>query len=207
MIKIWRRRIIGLAVAVVFLLFAASFFGSAIVISRINSLIAKSDALLETDASGSEWRSFLNYPVQSWFVERVGYGDALKLRKVYVLLEDGKTDEATTLLQDLADSENHKIASFALNMLGVIVTHQATTDKDDKMFELARQMFAKASVLDPSNEDAKHNLELLSQLRRISGSQPGENRNSHDGEDSSGNLPLDELPGNEGGKPGEYSGY
>lgn len=205
---IWRRRLIGSAVAVLLLLIAASFFGGAITISRLNSLVAKSDASLEAQGNITRWRSFYKYPVNPWLVELSGYGEYLELRKAYVLLADKETaQEGVTLLRKLTESGDKKLASLALTWLGNITFGQALANEDGRMFEVARQMFARAAVLDPGNEDAKYNLELLNALRNALGGI--DNSTSEDGESEKikKTLPIDELPGSEGGQPGDYSGY
>lgn len=198
-----RKRLIGTAMAILLLLLAASFFNGAIAISRVNSLIAKSDARLETDFSTDNWRSFLQQPVQYWFVETMGYGDSLELRKIYVLLDEGKIQDAWVILENLIDSEDNELSSLALTLFGKIAALQAIQNSDREMFESARQMFGRASVLNPENEDAKYNLELLSVLQKVLWD---DSDSSLEDKESNG-IDLDELPGSEGGKPGQYSGY
>ncbi len=200
---LWRRRIIGFAIAILLLVFAGVLISGAIVISRMNSLIAKSDASLEAQGLVGDWRSFLGYDINRWLVEQMGQGDGLKLRNVYVLLAENQTEAAVNQLQELANSKNHQIASIALNELGIITASQALSNQDSQLLERALQLFAKASVLDPENENAKHNLEFLSSLRNSEGKSQDSGQNKQD----NGDLPLDTLPGIPGGNPGKYSDY
>jgi hypothetical protein len=194
-----KRRLIGFATAAILFMLACLSFGGAVILARLDSLVTKADVQLEA-GSPMGWRVFSEYPINEWLIERIGYADSLALRKAYVLLAQEKVQDAADILRKLADSEDKKIASISSTLLGKILVFQALQAKDERLFEAGRQLFAKAVVLDPTNEDAKRNLELLSILSNAGGNQPGQ-------ENQNGDLPLDVLPGSGGGTPNDYSNY
>jgi hypothetical protein len=196
-----KRRLIGsVTVAILFILACVSF-GGAVILVRLDALTTKADVQLEEDSSIGGWSIFLGYPINRWLIERVGDTDSLALREAYALLAQYKVQDAADILRKLADSEDKKLASISFTLSGKILVFQALQNNDEKLFEAARQLFAKAIVLDPSNEDAKRNLELLSVSRNAQGGSQADQENQN------GDLPLDVLPGSGGGTPNDYSNY
>ncbi len=199
-LKKWSKRYITLVISLLFLLLALSLFSGAIIISRVNTVIITSDALLEK-RENKNWFALWQNKINHWLINWMGDENELNLR-LYAANVSENTQKANVYLQKLSQSDNPKIASLALTWIGNIYVFQGLANQDEKLLELAIQIFTKAVVLDPNNEYAKHNLELLISLPSKEGGNEDKNDNSS-GNDEDENQP----PSQKGGEEGEYSEY
>ncbi|MBI2633099.1 MAG: tetratricopeptide repeat protein [Parcubacteria group bacterium] len=102
-----------------------------------------------------KWWLFSHYPFLDFFY----LNDEIEYQRAVLLYANGETENAEKKFRQLTESENLRIASRARYNTATI-----TFERND--FQSAEKQYIELLKIDPSDEDAKINLELIKQIRK-----------------------------------------
>jgi hypothetical protein len=183
----WARRLGALALLAAIVVAALLAFD----IGGWRDAIGRGDARYRTDPKAAQWRASAivpGDPARSLLAvaDDLRLRDALRLYAVARATPEGFDNgqkraeiraHAEVALAEVTSRGSASQASVAANLLGVLLT-AATGSGAAAAEERARASFDAAIRADPTNEDAKYNLELLLRRQRIVGTRAGHTNGS-----------------------------
>lgn len=176
-----------LAIGAALLAVAAAFVVLAVDVRRTNRALRNGDVAYAGAPAGASWRADASFDGVARSL--LGVGDDLRVRaalqlataaeRSHLRLDNGVAVEtlrarAQDALARVASGSDPAAASQARTLLGIFAFSSSANGGDESGIDAALAAFTGAIRADPSNADAKYDLELLLRLTSVEGTRTGQ---------------------------------